>query len=964
MFEGCYALTILDVSKFDTSSVTNMYKMFENCSKLTTLDVSGWDTSSVTNMRSMFSGCSALTELNLGNFDLTKVTNVSSMLALSGSKIKKLILPGNFGGNSIELTTGSTLYNTETQELITRRTFTTGDEKLKLVVANTLTANANGGTISSSTGWAGTGNTATRYVGYDETISVLPTVTRTGYTFVNWNTMLDGSGTTITADSTLTGNTTIYAKWEKTPAYFNSDWQRLFENATGATYYDIKTIKFVNGETSSFAGASYFAVGSTARDNTTVNDGVIAYYKTDDGTYYDIEFVSPTGGTIYAPFDCSSLFYYSAALTSLDFSNFNTSSVINMNQMFFGCIELRSLDLSNWDTSSVTDMSNMFFGCMALTSLNVSNFNTSLVTDMNNMFGECYEIETIDVSSFNTSLVTSMLQMFKDCYNLTELNLGNFDLTKVTNVKNMLNLRTSNKINKIVLPKEFGSNSIPLTTGSTMCELGTQTKVVTGGTEVALTNAYKEKTLVRVNTLTANANGGTILASDGWTGTGNTSTRYVAYNETISVLPTVERDGYTFVGWNTNVSGTGTSITTASNISADTTINAIWEKDSYKITYDLGFDVEELDNAEQVKNNPDEYTIDTATFTLVNPTKAGYTFAGWSGTGIDGTASTVTINKGSVGDRSYKAVWMVEISIEQNGANGNTYNVTVVDSNKVSKTYTSNFSLIKDETYSIAVNATLKASDVNNNVYQIVRISLDEVYKVTETNLKNSSVDNYEVFNSKLTQAMKIKFEFMDAHKLTLETSTAIKGISVNAINSGVDVVIPYSTEKAYIVADGATVTFVVNTVPGSDDGTYSYTGVNYLIGETTKTVGPTGNEDITRSGFEHSDNYRNDPDIGTYTYTINKDKKVSHLAVQAVLSFTAPINNSAIATGTFTLTSQYGFNKVIDKDTGSIVLYNGTWTVTRSDLTYDQIQQVFNNTNIYTVTKTGDVITIEVKNS
>ena len=47
--------------------------------------------------------------------------------------------------------------------------------------------------------------------------------------------------------------------------------------------------------------------------------------------------------------------------------------------MFNGCESLTSLDLSNFNTSSVENMENMFNGCKSLTSLDLSNFNTSLV---------------------------------------------------------------------------------------------------------------------------------------------------------------------------------------------------------------------------------------------------------------------------------------------------------------------------------------------------------------------------------------------------------------------------------------------------------------------------------------------------------------------------------------------------------------------------------------------------------
>lgn len=50
--------------------------------------------------------------------------------------------------------------------------------------------------------------------------------------------------------------------------------------------------------------------------------------------------------------------------------------------------------------------------------------------------------------------------------------------------------------------------------------------------------------------------------------------------------------------------------------------------------------------------------IETENITLVNPTRSGYVFTGWSGTGLEGEENmTVTIEKGSTGDREYTAHW-------------------------------------------------------------------------------------------------------------------------------------------------------------------------------------------------------------------------------------------------------------------------------------------------------------------
>ena len=121
-------------------------------------------------------------------------------------------------------------------------------------------------------------------------------------------------------------------------------------------------------------------------------------------------------------------------LTALDISNFDTSKVTSMFYMFSGMSNLASLDLSSFDTSQVTDMCGMFNGITNLTTLNLSNFNTSNVTNMSSMFSGMSSLTTLDLSSFDTSQVTGMLYMFSGMSNLTILNLSNFDTSKVTSM--------------------------------------------------------------------------------------------------------------------------------------------------------------------------------------------------------------------------------------------------------------------------------------------------------------------------------------------------------------------------------------------------------------------------------------------------------------------------------------------------------------------------------------------------
>lgn len=79
MFDGCHGLTSLDVSSFDTANVTDMFFMFRYCRSLTSLDLSNFDTTKVTTMYSMFENCSGLTSLDLSNFNTSKVTDMYRM---------------------------------------------------------------------------------------------------------------------------------------------------------------------------------------------------------------------------------------------------------------------------------------------------------------------------------------------------------------------------------------------------------------------------------------------------------------------------------------------------------------------------------------------------------------------------------------------------------------------------------------------------------------------------------------------------------------------------------------------------------------------------------------------------------------------------------------------------------------------------------------------------------------------
>ena len=148
----------------------------------------------------------------------------------------------------------------------------------------------------------------------------------------------------------------------------------------------------------------------------------------------------------------------------------------------------------------------------------------------------------------------------------------------------------------------------------------------------------------------------------GTDGSGNAVTDIKFYNDALTLRGALfTRTGYTQVGWATvdggeKVYAFGGGYTT----NAALTLYPVWQTDTYTITYDL--------DRGTADDNPTGYTVETETFTLKNPTRPGYIFSGWSGTGLTGENNlTVTIEKGSTGNRSYTAHW------RYNGGGGSGY---------------------------------------------------------------------------------------------------------------------------------------------------------------------------------------------------------------------------------------------------------------------------------------------------
>lgn len=122
-------------------------------------------------------------------------------------------------------------------------------------------------------------------------------------------------------------------------------------------------------------------------------------------------------------------------LISADFSEFDSSEIVNMTSVFNGAMYLTEVNFKDFDTSKVTTMSQMFQGT-AIQSVDLSSFNTENVEYLISMFLGCSSLKSIDLSSFNTPNLKMMSYMFSDCSSLSEITWGNtFDISKVTTMQ-------------------------------------------------------------------------------------------------------------------------------------------------------------------------------------------------------------------------------------------------------------------------------------------------------------------------------------------------------------------------------------------------------------------------------------------------------------------------------------------------------------------------------------------------
>ena len=122
-------------------------------------------------------------------------------------------------------------------------------------------------------------------------------------------------------------------------------------------------------------------------------------------------------------------------IISIDFSHFDSSSLVSTESMFSGISLLEEINFNNFDASKISNMGYMFYYCENLKSLDLLNFVTPKLEKISSMFSGCKSLEYLDISNFDTSKVNQKDSLF---YNISPLKYINLYNAQIDNIKDAI----------------------------------------------------------------------------------------------------------------------------------------------------------------------------------------------------------------------------------------------------------------------------------------------------------------------------------------------------------------------------------------------------------------------------------------------------------------------------------------------------------------------------------------------
>ena len=339
LFSNCINLQSVDLSKVDTTNVTNMSHLFDGCSNLRTLDVSGFDTSNVTNMSGMFSGCSNLQTLDISGFNTSNVTDMSAMF--SGCIILRTL---NISGINTLNTTNMSYMFSECNSLRT------------LDVSGFNTSNV------ANMSWMFSRCSSLRILD----ISEFDTSSVTDMSLMFYD---------------CTGLQTLDLSGFDTSNVTNMS--SMFSGCSNLQTLDVSGL-----DTSNVTNMSGMFWGCSSLQTLDLNGFDTSNVTAMSWMFYEcnsLQTLNLSGFNTSIVTNMSSMFSGCSSLQALDVRGFDTTNVTEMSRMFSDCGSLREIDVSNFDISNVNTLDYMFYGCYSLQRLDLSSFDMAWVNSAQRM---------------------------------------------------------------------------------------------------------------------------------------------------------------------------------------------------------------------------------------------------------------------------------------------------------------------------------------------------------------------------------------------------------------------------------------------------------------------------------------------------------------------------------------------------------------------------------------------------
>ena len=570
-----------------------------------------------------------------------------------------------------------------------------------------MTANANGGTIPTTSGWtiASGSKTATKSVTYDSTYGTLPTPTRTGYTFAGWWTAAS-NGTQITSSTkvAITTAQTLYAHWTANTytvtlnsndgTYLSKTSLTIAASETGNWNYQsvssgvfapnttyvlkIGTATRTAGSATNFQVRIYDFTTNAERATATAAFGsnVSITLKTSSSLVpannnQIIIYAGVSGSTAGVAATFNNISLTVAKTVTFDSTYGDLPNPTRAGYTFAGWSKNMFNPASAYDYTATTTRSDGTF------TFNTGSTNTSSLAFQIQTWSNSSFLDTI-IATSSTGIVSGVLNKTASIAKLRFKYNGNaadawfyYDISDLPDGKYVIQVNvTTMQMNKIVI------NNIMIEQNSS----NTRSTYVSSSTHVTATSKVDEamnRTLFAQwtgvsYTLTFSQNGGSggKLSSTSYTTSHNT--------QTITITePT--RAGWTRTGWtvsgnNGSATVSGTTLTIAGDTYGNITVTPVWSGKTYTITWSAN-------GGTGGKVSKTSYTVSASpqTVTITAPTRTGYNVS-YSVTGNTGKATisgtTLTIDANTYGNLTVKAKWTVKTYSVSSGKNRGTLTVS------------------------------------------------------------------------------------------------------------------------------------------------------------------------------------------------------------------------------------------------------------------------------------------------